>query len=164
VENHVVAGSWSTAPLPCDKEVSEQNAVLIVGDDGKLIKRRCRVCGCTDDNACWDPVANHPCYWVEDDLCSACVAPHVARIPVFKCEDSLWQMLADGYKTFDARQCDLTDSRIMRLAGKPPFLTVEAVSFKNKATGEVLTFAYKGMEYASWAPGWCFLILGEQVT
>jgi len=35
--------------------------------------RRCRVCGCTDMNACWDPKVNHPCYWVEDDLCSACV-------------------------------------------------------------------------------------------
>lgn len=28
---------------------------------------RCRVCGCTDDNAC-----PSGCYWVESDLCSAC--------------------------------------------------------------------------------------------
>ena len=35
--------------------------------------QRCRVCGCTNMNACWDPKVNHPCYWVEDDLCSACV-------------------------------------------------------------------------------------------
>lgn len=32
----------------------------------------CRVCGCTDDNACLDAVTNEPCFWVEDDLCSAC--------------------------------------------------------------------------------------------
>lgn len=32
-------------------------------------QRRCRVCGCTDDNACMP----HSCYWVEDDLCSECV-------------------------------------------------------------------------------------------
>lgn len=29
---------------------------------------RCRVCGCTDDHACAGG-----CYWVEKDLCSACV-------------------------------------------------------------------------------------------
>jgi predicted Fe-S protein YdhL (DUF1289 family) len=28
---------------------------------------RCRVCGCTERDAC-DP----PCSWVEDDLCSGC--------------------------------------------------------------------------------------------
>lgn len=32
-------------------------------------QRRCRICGCTDNNACI-PLG---CYWVEDDLCSACV-------------------------------------------------------------------------------------------
>lgn len=32
-------------------------------------QRRCRVCGCTDDNACMP----HSCYWVEEDLCSECV-------------------------------------------------------------------------------------------
>ncbi|BBB91040.1 MAG TPA: hypothetical protein PKA28_10735 [Methylomusa anaerophila] len=31
--------------------------------------RRCRVCGCTDDNACLGG-----CYWVEEDLCSKCVS------------------------------------------------------------------------------------------
>ncbi len=30
---------------------------------------RCRVCGCTDNNAC-----PGGCYWVEDDLCSKCAA------------------------------------------------------------------------------------------
>jgi hypothetical protein len=35
--------------------------------------RRCRVCGCTDDDCrqCIEKTGE-PCYWVEDDLCSAC--------------------------------------------------------------------------------------------
>lgn len=37
--------------------------------------KQCRVCGCTDENACMirDDGGFKPCYWVEDDLCSACV-------------------------------------------------------------------------------------------
>lgn len=35
--------------------------------------RRCRVCGCDDEHAC-----PGGCWWVEDDLCSACQpAPEV---------------------------------------------------------------------------------------
>jgi hypothetical protein len=30
--------------------------------------RHCRVCGCTETTACHPP----PCWWVENDLCSAC--------------------------------------------------------------------------------------------
>jgi hypothetical protein len=35
--------------------------------------RTCRVCGCTDDDCgqCIEKTAR-PCYWVEEDLCSAC--------------------------------------------------------------------------------------------
>lgn len=32
--------------------------------------KRCRRCGCTEDNACM--TIQGPCYWVEDDLCSVC--------------------------------------------------------------------------------------------
>lgn len=31
----------------------------------------CRVCGCTDFNACIE-TDGFPCCWVEDDLCSSC--------------------------------------------------------------------------------------------
>jgi hypothetical protein len=36
-------------------------------------KRTCRVCGCTDDDCrqCIEKTGE-PCYWVEEDLCSAC--------------------------------------------------------------------------------------------
>jgi hypothetical protein len=35
--------------------------------------RRCRVCGCTDDDCsgCIERTGE-PCFWIEDDLCSAC--------------------------------------------------------------------------------------------
>ena len=33
--------------------------------------RSCRVCGCTDFNACIEP-DGFPCCWVEEELCSAC--------------------------------------------------------------------------------------------
>lgn len=36
--------------------------------------RSCIVCGCTDDNACVDPVTDEPCHWVAPRLCSACRA------------------------------------------------------------------------------------------
>jgi hypothetical protein len=41
-------------------------------EEGKE-KRRCRVCGCTDDDChqCIEKTGE-PCYWVEEDLCSAC--------------------------------------------------------------------------------------------
>lgn len=33
----------------------------------------CRVCGCTQDNACLDVISLEPCIWAELDLCSHCV-------------------------------------------------------------------------------------------
>lgn len=35
-----------------------------------MAERSCRVCGCTEDNACWPP-----CWWASDGLCSACSPP-----------------------------------------------------------------------------------------
>jgi|GEM_PF-4873137 len=39
----------------------------------------CRVCGCDDLHACVDADGN-PCYWVEDDLCSACAEAGRGRL------------------------------------------------------------------------------------
>lgn len=41
--------------------------------DARLKIRKCRVCGCTDDDCsgCIERTGT-PCYWVEEDLCSAC--------------------------------------------------------------------------------------------
>ena len=35
-------------------------------------ERACRVCGCTQYNACVVASTGGPCCWIEDDLCSAC--------------------------------------------------------------------------------------------
>ena len=35
--------------------------------DRESREQKCRVCGCTQNNAC-----KGGCYWVEDDLCSKC--------------------------------------------------------------------------------------------
>lgn len=43
---------------------------LLAGPD----ERRCRVCGCTDDRAC-----EGGCYWVADDICSACAVAALER-------------------------------------------------------------------------------------
>jgi len=108
---------------------------------------------------------------------------------VFKCEASLFEMVRRGEKQFDMRRYDLTDERIHALSwfGPPVGYTnaldkvndrqlwqkvpdvpgeplIKHVSFKNKATGESITLRYKGMEFAPWAPGWCFLILGGLVV
>lgn len=45
----------------------EKMAEYHCGDDDEVA---CRVCGCTDSHAC-----DGGCYWVEDDLCSACADP-----------------------------------------------------------------------------------------
>jgi nucleoside 2-deoxyribosyltransferase len=59
------------APFICT-EIQELLSTL---NDIKIDLRRCRVCGCTDDNACFGG-----CYWVADDLCSACVAHHGGEV------------------------------------------------------------------------------------
>jgi hypothetical protein len=33
---------------------------------------RCRQCGCSDYDACFDPATGAGCYWVDEDLCSVC--------------------------------------------------------------------------------------------
>ena len=40
--------------------------------------KTCRVCGCTDGHACIR--SDGPCYWVEEDLCSACVVKEAKSI------------------------------------------------------------------------------------
>jgi hypothetical protein len=106
---------------------------------------------------------------------------------VFKSEPALWDQLArvnpDGRsaRPFDFRRWDMADDRIYRLAwgsvefedgkvertqrayrlgGRPD---EKEVSFLNKATGELLTFEYLGVEFVPWAPGWGFLLLGKRL-
>lgn len=43
-----------------------------IKDKAEKAVRKCRVCGCTENNACIDPETGWPCHWIEEDLCSAC--------------------------------------------------------------------------------------------
>ena len=48
-------------------------------------KQTCRICGCTDDDrgGCIEKTGA-PCFWIEDDLCSACLTeayPDKAAMP-----------------------------------------------------------------------------------
>lgn len=95
---------------------------------------------------------------------------------VFKSEDSLWRMLQQGVKTWDARRFDTSDERIRRLSqghwekdpvpGRRPFYEYDEtfVCFENKLNGQVLQFRYRGFITPGWAPGWCFLQLGGLVA
>jgi hypothetical protein len=51
-----------------------------------MAERKCRICGCTDDDCrqCIEKTG-HPCAWIEADLCSACDPnPTHARIAEIK--------------------------------------------------------------------------------
>lgn len=95
---------------------------------------------------------------------------------VFKTEDSVWQMMREGRKTWDGRFHDISDERIYRLSwgqwGDPEFPgrqqsygPVEPfVNFLNKKTGQTLRFRFVKLKFAPWAPGWCFIILGGLIA
>ncbi len=40
---------------------------------------RCRACGCHDFDACVDENTGMVCWWIEEDLCSACAAGMAAE-------------------------------------------------------------------------------------
>jgi hypothetical protein len=59
------------------KEVRDVARVLNVPAEdlgGILLERRCRACGCTDDDChqCIERTGT-ACHWIEEDLCSACL-------------------------------------------------------------------------------------------
>ena len=47
----------------------------------RKLERKCRICGCTQGD-CHQCIVKTgvPCYWVEDDLCSACADTEDAQI------------------------------------------------------------------------------------
>ena len=61
----------------------------------RLRAQTCRGCGCTDDNAC-----PGGCFWVEDDLCSACDPDARAALglddPMFDDDDGADAPAGDG--------------------------------------------------------------------
>ncbi len=97
------------------------------------------------------------------------------ELVLFKIEDSLWRSMAKGNKYWDAQPHDLTDERIVRLAkghwvyhclpgGRSSYeMDEDFVCFENESTSQILQFRFKGLRYAGWAQGWCFIVLGELV-
>jgi len=73
----LLAQRWGGTP--------EQVAERFLADVLEL--RRCRACGCTNEEACPEG-----CSWVEEDLCSECVpkkpAPKVRAAPIGRKPDS----------------------------------------------------------------------------
>lgn len=65
IEIKFVAASKEEMEL--EQESEALKAVAEVSSDPLFDEQKCRVCGCTDDNAC-----PGGCYWVEEDLCSQC--------------------------------------------------------------------------------------------
>lgn len=55
----------------------------LMDEDFEIVKKVCRVCGCTDDDCseCVE-VTGEPCYWTEDDLCSRCDDEEDDTIPI----------------------------------------------------------------------------------
>jgi hypothetical protein len=90
---------------------------------------------------------------------------------VFKVEDSIWQLMREGKKHWDARLYDTSDNRFIRLSAgywrpghKPRYMPSESlVQFLNKDTGEILEYQYCGLRFIGWAQGWCFLQLGRLI-
>lgn len=67
-----LANSMTITTAPAQEQPPEQVEPSDIGqedieDENLPMVKTCRVCGCTDDNAC-----PGGCYWVEDDLCSRC--------------------------------------------------------------------------------------------
>jgi len=106
-------------PPPKSEVINEEETE---GDE-TFDKRKCRVCGCTDDNACM--VNGVVCHWVEEDLCSFCaqkagalVQPENQSIPagveteageeteegpVDESVPVTWQFMVEVNKTYSAQ-------------------------------------------------------------
>jgi hypothetical protein len=71
-------------------------------------QRKCRICGCTDDDCsqCIERTGE-PCHWVDQNLCSACK-------PVITLRQPWAQFIAEGWKTIETR----THDRFKKFAGK----------------------------------------------
>ena len=54
----------------------------------------CRVCGCTDRNACL--TSTGPCYWVESDLCSACEAATLGGPMLPNSDENMVELYTEG--------------------------------------------------------------------
>lgn len=94
---------------------------------------------------------------------------------VFSIGSDLFPLLMDRTKRWYAAKWDITDDRMYRLSQGHAWHgsvsthvdrwvpEVDHVVFRNEDTGEYLSLEFMGIEFAPWAVGWAFLILGEVV-
>lgn len=81
IERLGAAVDWAEAAIALAVDGGELPTDTVRAPDTKGV-RRCRVCGCTDDD-CRQCIAvtGRPCHWVAPDLCSACVLPAEPSTP-----------------------------------------------------------------------------------
>ena len=96
----VIGGQYKTFLCPdCQIKIG-------IGPDGERLYPNavCRVCGCTDDQACL-----RGCHWVEKDLCSSCAGaegrwdPHELEDLGAQLEDEMREL----YRTFHGKPTEL---------------------------------------------------------
>ena len=86
-------------------------------------------------------------------------------IPEFKSEHSLWLMMQDGSKRWDARKGNTSDDRIyamsfgLRREDGSWDSDVKEVTFVDKETDEQLTLKLIDYHQLDWAVGWIFMVL-----
>jgi hypothetical protein len=94
-------------------------------------EKECRICGCTDDEAC---ITDAPCSWEEDDLCSACktaldLVAHEALIVSAHFEDGLAAMHSLLNRSFKAIRA-LDDAQLQSLIKSAQLLSHAQLQFK----------------------------------
>ncbi len=72
--NEAICTCGFTVPGGGPAAIASHAAEMLVDAISGPEPRTCRVCGCTDDD-CSDCIerVGQPCFWVEPDLCSACI-------------------------------------------------------------------------------------------
>ena len=130
------------------RPIAEDRAVGPVFD-----VRRCRVCGCTDDDCsqCVEKTGE-PCSWVEQDLCSACVpvTPVEDGASLGLTEDDCWRAASLGGI---ANHRDAKDRRgpstVRTVSVGGQLYTVTRLSSDSRAEGATLSRVFSEDEWRS---------------
>ena len=123
----------------------------------------CRICGCTDDNACYHPKLGH-CWWVDDEheVCSHCVGmgndSEVIRPKNLKEFHRLTAFVIPGIKSIDEVIADAFETTVKLMHAKHRRrIGVEARQFAmwyRRKIDSKLSFAaignmYRGRDHAT---------------
>ena len=90
-------------------------------DNPKPILRRgsavttCRVCGCSQNDACFDKKRGHGCHWVQAKLCNVCDEKAKAIKITVSMRDTLRELA--GKRAFDRRSARLGADTGLRHSG-----------------------------------------------